>query len=75
MQYRSLAIGVDDLEEIIEKNYYYIDKTGFIKELFVEFFVFYRIFEKGGSTKKGRKTMLLCLFPMMRLHIFMKNIY
>lgn len=30
---RPLPIGVDDFEEIIKKNYYYVDKTLFIKDL------------------------------------------
>lgn len=30
---KPLPIGVDDFREIIEKGYYYVDKTGFIKEL------------------------------------------
>ena len=31
--YQPLPIGVDDFEEIIVKNYYYVDKTLMIKEL------------------------------------------
>ncbi|MCI9448444.1 MAG: AAA family ATPase [Lachnospiraceae bacterium] len=31
--YQPLPIGVDDFEEIIAKNYYYVDKTLMIKEL------------------------------------------
>ncbi|WP_330572306.1 AAA family ATPase [Petralouisia muris] len=30
---KPLPIGVDDFEEIILKNYYYVDKTLMIKEL------------------------------------------
>ena len=33
MKYRPLPIGVDDFEEIITKEYYYVDKTLMIKEL------------------------------------------
>lgn len=29
---RTVAIGIQDFNEIIEKNYFYIDKTEFIKE-------------------------------------------
>lgn len=28
-----MPVGVDDFEEIIAKNYYFVDKTRFIKEL------------------------------------------
>ncbi len=35
MQYQPLAIGADDFEEIIDKNYHYVDQTGFIKELLI----------------------------------------
>ena len=30
---RALPIGVDNLKKIITENYYYVDKTMFIKEL------------------------------------------
>lgn len=33
MGFKPLPIGVDNFEEIIEKGYYYVDKTFFIKEL------------------------------------------
>ena len=33
MEQKPLPIGVDDFREIIIKNYYYVDKTLFIKEL------------------------------------------
>ncbi len=33
MHDQPLAIGVDDFEKLITKGYYYVDKTGFIKEL------------------------------------------
>ncbi|MDO4555019.1 MAG: AAA family ATPase, partial [Lachnospiraceae bacterium] len=33
MSYTPLPIGVDDFEEIIEKEYYYVDKSMLIKEL------------------------------------------
>ena len=33
MEQKPLPIGVDDFREIIVKNYYYVDKTLFIKEL------------------------------------------
>ena len=33
MSYTPLPIGIDDFEEIIEKGFYYVDKTWFIKEL------------------------------------------
>ena len=33
MTYRPLPIGIDDFKEIIEKEYYYVDKTELIKEL------------------------------------------
>ena len=29
---RTVAIGIQDFADIVEKNYFYIDKTGFIKE-------------------------------------------
>lgn len=31
--YRPLPVGVDSFEEVIEKGYYYVDKTLLIKEL------------------------------------------
>ncbi len=33
MSYKPLPIGIDDFEEIIAKDYYYVDKTLLIKEL------------------------------------------
>lgn len=30
---RPLPIGIDDFEKLIKNNYYYVDKTLFIKEL------------------------------------------
>lgn len=33
MNFKPLPIGIDSFREIIEKGYYYIDKTAFIKEL------------------------------------------
>lgn len=33
MTFKPLPIGVDNFQEIIEKDYYYVDKTLFIKEL------------------------------------------
>ncbi|HIV12604.1 MAG TPA: AAA family ATPase, partial [Candidatus Pullilachnospira stercoravium] len=33
MGFRPLPIGIDDFREIIEQGYYYVDKTGLIKEL------------------------------------------
>lgn len=32
-KYRPLPIGIDDFQEMIEKDYYYVDKTLFIQEL------------------------------------------
>ena len=29
---RNVAIGIQNYDEIIEKNYFYVDKTAFIKE-------------------------------------------
>lgn len=29
---RNVAIGIQNFEELIQKNYFYIDKTSFIKE-------------------------------------------
>ena len=29
---RNIAVGVQDFAEIREKNYFYVDKTAFIKE-------------------------------------------
>ena len=31
--YRPLPVGIDDFRDIIEKGYYYVDKTLFIREL------------------------------------------
>ena len=33
MEYKPLPIGTDDFKELIEKDYYYVDKTLWIKEL------------------------------------------
>ena len=33
MEKKRLPIGIDDFETIIKEDYYYIDKTGFIKEI------------------------------------------
>ena len=33
MGYQPLPIGVDNFEHLITRNYYFIDKTWFIKEL------------------------------------------
>ena len=40
MSYKPIPIGVDDFEKIIEKGYYYVDKTNMIKDLI----------DKGGDT-------------------------
>ena len=32
-EYKPLPIGVDDFKDIITKEYYYVDKTLFMKEL------------------------------------------
>ena len=32
-EYKPLPIGIEDFEELIQKDYYYIDKTLWIKEL------------------------------------------
>ncbi len=34
--FKPLPIGVEDFKEIIEKDYYYVDKTSFIKELIIQ---------------------------------------
>ena len=39
MAYRPLPIGIDDFKELISSEYYYVDKTDFVKELL----------EKGGK--------------------------
>lgn len=31
--YRPLPVGIDDFRDIMEKGYYYVDKTLFIQEL------------------------------------------
>ncbi|HJC57733.1 MAG TPA: AAA family ATPase [Candidatus Eisenbergiella intestinipullorum] len=41
MAYRPLPIGIDDFKELISSEYYYVDKTDFVKELL----------EKGGEGK------------------------
>jgi len=33
MEYKPLPIGIEDFDEMIEKGYYYVDKTLFLKEL------------------------------------------
>ena len=33
MQKKPLPVGIDDFEKLIRNNYYYVDKTLFIKEL------------------------------------------
>ena len=35
MQKKPLPVGIDDFEKLIRNNYYYVDKTLFIKELLV----------------------------------------
>ena len=34
--FKPLHIGVEDFKEIIEKDYYQVDKTSFIKELIIQ---------------------------------------
>ena len=34
--FKPLPIGVEDFKEIVEKDYYYVDKTSFIKELIIQ---------------------------------------
>jgi hypothetical protein len=34
MQRKNIPVGITEFEEIREKDYYYIDKTGLIKEFF-----------------------------------------
>ena len=33
MQKKPLPVGIDDFEKLIRNNYYYVDKTNFIKAL------------------------------------------
>ena len=33
MAFKPLPIGIEDFREVIEQDYYYVDKTLFIKEL------------------------------------------
>lgn len=52
MQYQPLVIGVDDFEEIIDNNNYFVDKTRFIVELLdkkgkVSLFTYPRMFGKN----------------------------
>ena len=62
MKGRPLPIGVDNFRELIEKEYYYVDKTAFIKELLdrkgkVNLFTRPRMFGKSLNL-----SMLQCLF-------------
>lgn len=64
MAFKPLPIGVDNFEEIIEKQYYYVDKTLFIKELLdmrgkVNLFTRPRRFGKTLNL-----SMLQCFFEM-----------
>lgn len=66
MAFKPLPIGVDSFEEIIEKEYYYVDKTRFIKELLdmkgkVNLFTRPRRFGKTLNL-----SMLQCFFEMNR---------
>lgn len=66
MPFKPLPIGVDNFEEIIEKGYYYVDKTLFIKELLdmkgkVNLFTRPRRFGKTLNL-----SMLQCFFEMNR---------
>ena len=68
MPFKPLPIGVDSFEEMIEKEYYYIDKTLFIKELLdmkgkVNLFTRPRRFGKTLNL-----SMLQCFFEMNRYH-------
>ncbi len=33
MNIKKLPVGIEDFKEIIEKDYYYVDKTAFISDL------------------------------------------
>lgn len=50
-----IPVGISDFEEIREKGYYYIDKSGFV-ERFPEFSLFYRLFSPLDSE-------MICIFP------------
>ena len=68
MPFKPLPIGVDDFEEMIEKGYYYVDKTLFIKELLdmkgkVNLFTRPRRFGKTLNL-----SMLKCFFEMNSYH-------
>ena len=68
MPFKPLPIGVDDFEEMIEKGYYYVDKTLFIKELLdmkgkVNLFTRPRRFGKTLNL-----SMLKCFFDMNIYH-------
>ena len=39
---KRLPIGIEDFKELIEKEYYYVDKTMFIKNVMEENFVIYK---------------------------------
>jgi len=43
MHKTALPIGIDDFKKIITENYYYVDKTLFIKELITDERIYYQV--------------------------------
>ena len=50
MEYKPLPIGTDDFKELIQKDYYYVDKTMFIKNVLEEKVVLYTRPRRFGKT-------------------------
>ena len=47
---RRLPIGIEDFKELIDKEYYYVDKTMFIKDVYNEKVVLYTRPRRFGKT-------------------------
>ncbi|MFQ7539659.1 MAG: AAA family ATPase, partial [Clostridium sp.] len=47
---RRLPIGIENFKELIDKDYYYVDKTEFIQDVLNENVVFYTRPRRFGKT-------------------------
>ena len=47
MEQRPISIGIENYKEIIDKEYYYIDKTNFIKELLDKKGSYYQLYNNS----------------------------
>ena len=54
---KKLPVGIDDFKEIVQNNYYYIDKTKFIEAILNDRGKFNFLF-----AQEGLERLLICLY-------------